>query len=68
MGILAILLTILGIIKIILVYGIDKVDYNNFYMSFLPVNPGQIKQGIIGYFVFEGLVEILCGIYIILLW
>lgn len=66
MSLLAVILVILGIIKLIIAYTLDKSEMQDILIT-LPADSEEFKRGAINFLILDGLVGIFCGVYLLLL-
>lgn len=64
MRLLAMILVILGIIKLIIAYILNKSEIQN--MSIMPpIDLEELIKGAINFLILDGLIGIFCGIYLL---
>lgn len=64
MRLLAMILVILGIIKLIIAYILNKSEIQN--MSIMPpIDLEELTKGAINFLILDGLIGIFCGIYLL---
>lgn len=66
MKVLGILLVIVGIIKFSIMGKVDKKELSE-RLSDVPVNVDTVYDLINGFLLFEGLLEVVCGLFIVFL-
>lgn len=65
-SLLAVLLVMLGIIKLVTAHVLSKSEIQNI-STILSTNPEEFKRGAINFLILDGLVGIFCGVYLLLL-
>ena len=66
MSLLAVILVVLGIIKLIIAYTLNKSEIQDILIT-LPVDSEEFKRGAINFLILDGLIGIFCGVYLLLL-
>ena len=66
MSLLAVVLVVLSIIKLVMAHTLNKSEMSNISIM-LPINPEEFKRGAISFLILDGLVGIVCGVYLLLL-